>query len=86
MTYTVKATTGFAPLLTPRYNLTDADYLATKDQDPITVERVDIYSLPSIQRVEVTSRSNAYAVTPVEARDQAQVEMHGPRVGIVCRA
>ena len=81
MAYTVKATTGFAPLLTPRYDLTDADYVAAKDQDPITVDRVDLYSLPSIQRVEVTSRSNAYAVTPVEARDQAQIEMFGPRVG-----
>ena len=81
MTYTVRATTGFAPLLTPRYDLTDADFLFEKDSDPVTVERVDLYSLPSIQRVEVTSRSNAYAVTPIEARDQAQIEMYGPRVG-----
>ena len=50
MTYTVKATTGFAPLLTPRYDLTDADFLFEKDTDPVTVERVDLYSLPSIQR------------------------------------
>ena len=81
MTYTVKATTGFAPLLTPRYDLTDADFLFEKDTDPVTVERVDLYSLPSIQRIEVTSRSNSYAVTPIEARDQAQIEMYGPRVG-----
>jgi hypothetical protein len=81
MTYTVKATTGFSPLLTPVYDLADADFVAEKDADPVTVERADLYSLPSIQRVEVTSRSNSYAMTPVEARDQAQIEMFGPRVG-----
>ena len=81
MTYTVKSATGFSPLLTPRYDLTDADFIADKDQDPINVERVDVYSLPSIQRVEVTSRSNSYSMTAVEARDQGQIEMFGPRVG-----
>ena len=81
MTYTVKASTGFAPLLTPQYDLVDSDYIADKDKDPVNVERVDVFSLPAIQRIEVTSRSNSYSVTPVEARDQAQVEMYGPRVG-----
>jgi hypothetical protein len=81
MTYTVKAATGFGPLLTPQYDLADADYLAEPDKDPVNVERADIYSLPGIQRIEVTSRSNSYAMTPVEARDQAQIEMYGPRVG-----
>jgi hypothetical protein len=81
MTYTVRASTGFAPLLTPQYDLTDSDYIAEADKDPVDVSRVDIYSLPSIQRIEVTSRSNSYSMTPVEARDQAQIEMYGPRVG-----
>ena len=81
MTYTVKASTGFAPLLTPRYDLVDADYIAEADKDPVNVSRVDVYSLPGIQRIEVTSRSNSYSMTPVEARDQAQIEMYGPRVG-----
>ena len=81
MTYTVKASTGFAPLLTPQYDLGDGDYIAEKDKDPVNVDRVDIYSLPGIQRIEVTSRSNSYSMTPVEARDQAQIEMYGPRVG-----
>ena len=81
MTYTVRASTGFAPLLTPQYDLADADYIAEADKDPINVDRADIYSLPSIQRIEVTSRSNSYSMTPVEARDQAQIEMYGPRVG-----
>ena len=81
ITYTVRASTGFAPLLTPQYDLADADYLAEPDKDPISVDRADIYSLPGIQRIEVTSRSNAYAMTPIEARDQAQIEMYGPRVG-----
>ena len=43
--------------------------------------RVDPFSLPTIQRVEVTSRANEYGSTPVEARDQSQIEIYGPRVG-----
>jgi hypothetical protein len=81
MTYTIRASAGFAPLLTPQYDLADADYLAEPDKDPVSVDRVDIYSLPGIQRIEVTSRSNAYSMTPVEARDQGHIEMYGPRVG-----
>ena len=38
-------------------------------------------SLPTIQRVEVLSRGNQYSAVPVEARDQSQIEIFGPRVG-----
>src|SRR5208282_960513 len=33
------------------------------------------------QRIEVSSRYNQYAATPLEARDQSQIEIFGPRVG-----
>ena len=82
MTYTVRATTGFAPLLTPRYDLADADFLVREGQG--SGQRSSGSTSTRCRRssaIEVTSRSNAYAMTPIEARDQAQIEMYGPRVG-----
>ena len=74
--------TSYVPNLTPVYELTDLDYVDEKgNKDPLQVERVDVYSLPTIQRITVSSRANQYASTPVEARDQSQIEIFGPRVG-----
>ncbi len=82
VTYTAAPATSYAPNLTPVYALTDLDFVDEKaNKDPVQVERADVFSLPTIQRVEVSSRSNQYAATPVEARDQAQIEIFGPRVG-----
>ena len=87
ITYTTKAASNYTPDLTPLYNLTDADFINEGDhKDPVQVERVDIFSLPTIQRVEVSSRSNQYSATPVEARDQAMIELFGPRVGSTIQA
>ncbi len=79
-TYTIAA--SYVPDLTPIYNLTDLDFVDEKgNRDPIQASRVDPFSLPTIQRVECLSRSNQYGATPVEARDQSQIELYGPRVG-----
>ena len=87
VTYTVTAPTAYAPNLTPVYALTDADFVDQKgNKDPVQVERADVFSLPTIQRVEVSSRSNRYSPVPVEARDQAQIEIYGPRVGSIIQA
>ena len=73
---------SYTPNLTPVYDLTDTDFVDEKgNKDPVQVERVDVFSLPTIQRVEVLSRGNQYSATPVEARDQSQIEIYGPRVG-----
>ena len=45
-----------------------------------------MFSLPTIQRVEVLSRGNQYSALPVEARDQSQIEIFGPRVGSTIQA
>ena len=67
--------------------LTDLDFVDEKGgKDPLQVERVDVFSLPTIQRVEVLSRGNQYSALPVEARDQSQIEIFGPRVGTVIQA
>ena len=73
---------SFNPNLTPIYALTDEDFVdPSGNNDPVQVSRLDPYTLPNIQRVECCSRSNQYATIPVEARDQSQIELYGPRVG-----
>jgi Putative phage tail protein len=73
ITYTYAPTTSYAPNLTPVYALTDFDFVAEDGRDPVQAERADIFSLPTIQRLECASRNNQYAATPVEARDQASI-------------
>ena len=82
VTFTAQSLTGYSPNLTPVYALTDADFVDEKgNKDPVQVERADVFSLPTIQRIEVLNRGNQYAAQPVEARDQSQIEIFGPRVG-----
>ncbi len=78
---------SYTPNLTPIFSLTDDDYVdGGGNDDPITIERVDPYTLPTVQRVEVLSRNNQYASVPVEARDQSQIELLGLRVGTTISA
>jgi hypothetical protein len=87
ITYTTSAAASFTPNLTPVYALSDSDFIDEKgNKDPVQVERADVFSLPTIQRVEVLSRSNQYTSLPVEARDQSQIEVFGPRVGSTIQA
>ena len=87
VTYTAENLTGYAPNLTPLYALTDLDFIDEKgNKDPVQVERADIFSLPTIQRIEVCARDNQYSAIPVEARDQSQIEVFGPRVGPTIQA
>jgi hypothetical protein len=72
----------FNPNLAPVYNLTDHDFVAAKgNDDPVLVSRLDPFSLPTIQRLEVSARTNEYGMQTVEARDQSQIELYGPLVG-----
>ncbi|WP_158812535.1 phage tail protein [Methylocapsa sp. S129] len=84
--YAEDAVTGngytFNPDVTPIYSLADNDFVDAKsNEDPVLVSRVDPFSLPTIQRIEVMDRTNQYGSTPIEARDQSQIELYGPRVG-----
>ncbi len=82
VTFTAQSLGGYAPNLTAAYALTDLDFVDEKgNKDPLQVERADVFSLPTIQRLEVLSRTNQYSALPVEARDQSQIEVFGPRVG-----
>ncbi len=86
-TYTYAPTSSYRPNLAPVYALTDFDFVNDRrGEDPVQVERADVFSLPTIQRIECSSRGNQYAATPVEARDQAQIELFGSRVANVIQA
>lgn len=82
ITFSYMTEAGYTPNLSPIYTLTDDDYVddGGEDQDPLTVERVDPFSLATIQRVECLSRNCEYTSVPIEARDQSQIEIYGPRV------
>jgi len=72
----------FNPSIAPIYDLTDHDFVVAKgNEDPVLVSRLDPFSLPTIQRLEVSARTNQYAMQTVEARDQSQIELYGPLVG-----
>ncbi len=85
--YTYSVPVSYNPNLMPIYNLTDLDFVDDRGgKDPVQVSRVDPFSLATIQRIECLSRSNQYGGTPVEARDQSQIELYGPRVGSTLQA
>lgn len=87
ITFTQSIATSFVPNLTPVYALSDWDFIDEKgNKDPVQAQRVDPFSLPTIQRIEVLSRDNQYGSTPVEARDQSQIDLYGPRVGSAVQA
>jgi Putative phage tail protein len=72
----------FNPDSTPIYDLNDDNFIAAGgNEDPVHVSRLDPFSLPSLQRIEVSARDNQYGMQTVEARDQSQIELYGPRVG-----
>jgi hypothetical protein len=87
ITYTSTVPVSYVPNMTPVYNLTDLDFIDEKgNKDPVQASRVDPFSLPTIQRIECLSRGNQYGATPVEARDQSQIDLYGPRVGSTIQA
>jgi hypothetical protein len=87
ITATVNIPVSYVPNLAPAYALTDLDFIYEKGgRDPVQAHRVDPFSLPTIQRIECLSRDNQYGSTPVEARDQSQIELYGPRVGSTIQA
>lgn len=87
------ATASFSPNATPVYDLTDDDFIAGTDADPVLVTRTDPYATPNVVNLEVLSRAptaafgqitnqpNYYAPTPIQARDQNAIETYGLRIG-----
>ena len=71
----------FTPNTTPVYDLGDDDFVYEDGTDPVQVTRLDSYAVANVQRLECFDRSNQYAATPVEARDQNAIEQFGLNIG-----
>ena len=64
----------------PLYDLTDDDIVGENGEDPIKVTRSDPFQAYNVWRLEIAERDNAYALVPVEVRDQDAIERYGLRV------
>ncbi|HWG04861.1 MAG TPA: phage tail protein, partial [Beijerinckiaceae bacterium] len=76
--YQVAAT--YAPSLTLLYDLGDDDIVGESGEDPIKVTRSDPFQAYNVWRLEISARDNAYALVPIEVRDQDAIERYGLRV------
>jgi hypothetical protein len=70
----------FNPNVTPIYNLTDDDFKAENNEDPLQVSRSDPYEAYNVWRLEIAERDNGYNLTTVESRDQNAIELYGMRI------
>ncbi len=76
----IRAATSFVPNVTPIYDLTDDDFKADDNEDPLQVTRSDPYQAYNVWRLEIAERVNAYNLTTVESRDQNAIELYGMRI------
>jgi hypothetical protein len=70
----------FRPNVTPLYDLSDDDFKADGNADPLQVSRSDPYRAYNVWRLEVAERNNAYNLTTIESRDQNAIELYGARI------
>jgi hypothetical protein len=76
----VSGTYTFNPNVTPIYNLTDDDFVATDGEDPVKVLRIDPYAAYNYQVLEIFQRTNYYDSTPIIAFDQSYIDAYGLRI------
>lgn len=67
----------FTPDLTPAYDLTLDDFIASPGTPPVHVYRKRQSDSFNLIQVECLDRSNSYNVYVAEARDQASIEQYG---------
>ena len=72
----------YAPNVQTLVNITMDHILQSeaKDEDPITFQRKDPMEVYNTVRVDYRDRFNFYNDVPAEAKDEAHVELYGPRV------
>lgn len=69
----------FTPNVTPLYDLTDEDFIAAKGEPPVRVTRTGQADSPNQLFLEFANRANQYNYEPVEAKDQASIDLYGLR-------
>ena len=70
----------FVPNTTPLFSLDDDDFVQTKDQDPITYERIDTADVYNTVRLDFKDRTNLWNDNVAEAKDENDIELNGIRV------
>lgn len=68
----------FAPNITPIYDLTDDDFQGD-GEDPVRCYRNSSADAYNQMQIEFLDRSNKYAPTTAEAKDQAMIDLYGLR-------
>ena len=68
---------SYTPDVTPIYDLDDDDYVSDGSKDPVIVTRKDSADCKNWVKLEILDRTNAYATDPIEAKDQAQIDLYG---------
>lgn len=69
----------YVPEFPIRYTVTDADFLHSQDEDPITFDRIDPADAYNSVTMTIKNRNNEYNDLPVEWRDQGLVDQYGLR-------
>jgi hypothetical protein len=70
---------------TPIYTLTDDDYIS-KDDDPLSISRIDLADVYNSMKLEFKNRDNQYNLLPVEWKDQGLIDQFGLHPGSSVRA
>ena len=78
--YEYSTAASYVPNLTPVYSIGDDDVIYQSGDDPIKVTRSDPFQAYNVWRLEITARDDAYALIPIESRDQDAIERYGLRV------
>jgi hypothetical protein len=65
---------SYVPDTTPLYNLGNDDYIVEDGHDPLQVSVSDLYEAYNVWRLEYSDRTNQYALTTAESRDQNAIE------------
>lgn len=69
----------YTPNVTPIYDLSDDDFLASGTEDPVTCVRKTSADAFNQVQIEILNRANSYNTEIVERKDQANIEAFGLR-------
>ena len=68
----------FVPDVTPIYDLDEDDFKFDGTNNPVAASRSAPEDAKNWVKLEILDRVNQYAIDPIEAKDQAQIDLLGP--------
>ena len=69
----------FTPDLTPIFNLTDDQFIANSQDDPVSLAISDQVDAFNCVTVNYTNRINDYNTVPIQVKDQTSIDLYGIR-------